>query len=62
MLYGIFGAIRAECFLRVTGARRPFTAVTRVQIPSGTPKNQRLKGVRAILSTTFMRDKLFSRA
>ena len=37
-LYGIFGAIRAECFLTVTGARLPFTALTRVQIRSGTPR------------------------
>ena len=37
VLYGHFGAVRAECFLEVTGAMLPFTAVTRVQIPSGTP-------------------------
>ena len=32
MLYGIYGAIRAVCFFTVTGARLPFTAVTRVKI------------------------------
>jgi hypothetical protein len=33
--------------------RRSFTAVTWVQIPSGTPENQELNGVRTILRTTL---------
>jgi hypothetical protein len=32
VLFGIVGAVRAVCFLRVTGARLPFTAVTRLQM------------------------------
>jgi hypothetical protein len=38
-LFGIFGAIRAECFLAVTGATLPFTAVNTGSIVWKTYRN-----------------------
>jgi hypothetical protein len=46
-------ALRAIWFQSVACRRRTFTAVTRVQIPSGTPKNQQLSGVLAVIPTTL---------